>query len=57
MVKTYSCPTHGEFDHECRINDKELEKCPKCSKLVVRVFKNANYSWKCGGFAGTGFSK
>lgn len=28
MYKTYACPTHGEFDYECSINDGELKECP-----------------------------
>lgn len=55
MVKTYNCPIDGEFDHECNITDDELKECPKCHSEVTRVFKTANYSWKCDGFAGRGF--
>ena len=37
MIKTYNCPIHGEFEHECRITDKELKLCPKvtCSGYKV----------------------
>jgi len=30
MVKNYICPIHGEFEHECKITDKELKLCPNC---------------------------
>jgi hypothetical protein len=68
MVKTYKCPVHGEFEHECNMGDGELMTCPKgyihnnrmenlelhCNKPVTRVFKPTHYSWKCDGFAGKG---
>ena len=54
MIKTYECPSCGEFEHECRITDKELKTCNTCNQLVKRVFKTSHYSFKCDGFCGSG---
>ena len=63
IIKTYRCPLHGEFDHECNIGDEKLKECPKldfngeyprhCGKEVQRVFKALNYSDSVG-FYGKG---
>ena len=57
ITKTYWCIIHGEFEHECKINDKELATCTHlgCERKVTRVFKLVNHSWKTEGFAGKGF--
>jgi hypothetical protein len=53
MTKTYLCKRCGEFDHECKIKDKELEQC-KCGEKVTRVFKPIFYT-ECEGFCGRSY--
>lgn len=55
VTKIYSCPVHGEFEHDIGMND-ELKECPKCNAEVKRVFTSTGYSWNTDGFAGSGFS-
>lgn len=55
VTKTYECPSCGEIEHQCSINENELKKCPKCNGKVKRIFKPAHYIFKCDGFAGRGF--
>jgi len=58
VTKTYKCPVHGEFDHDCSVNDGELKTCPKktkcempnhsieykaCNMPVIRVYKKLTY--------------
>lgn len=69
MVKTYYCEQHGEFEHDCRIGDKELTECPivvgyfvklgngfRCNKPIKRVYKSSHYSFHTDGFCGNGFA-
>lgn len=55
VTKTYKCPIHGEFKHECSM-DEELKECPTklyevpygdgyihCNKPVTRIFKTMTY--------------
>ena len=55
MTKTYFCPTHGHFDHECTMKDEELKECEmnNCEEKITRVWKTVNYT-DCDGFYGRG---
>lgn len=55
VIKVYKCEDHGEFNHDCNMNDPQ-PVCPQCGKEVKRVFKSPHYSFKCDGFAGRGFA-
>lgn len=65
MTKTYTCPLHGEFEHECKISDEELKVCGQlnyenkdykdfCKEKVTRVFKPIYYT-ECEGFCGRSY--
>ena len=54
---TYACDAcHEEFEHEQRIVDPPLKKCPKCGKAKARrLISSGNFILKGGGWYSDGY--
>jgi putative FmdB family regulatory protein len=39
LTYTYECKRCGAFEHEQRISDPRLERCPTCKKPVKRLIE------------------
>jgi putative FmdB family regulatory protein len=37
LTYAYACEKCGEFEHEQRITDPKLERCPSCGSKVARL--------------------
>jgi putative FmdB family regulatory protein len=54
---TYTCDAcHREFEHEQRIIEPPLKKCPKCGKSKARrLISSGNFILKGGGWYSDGY--
>lgn len=52
MIKSYKCPSCGEFDVDLKLAEGELENCPTCNERVKRVWSATPSIWKTSGAFG-----
>ena len=49
LTYAYACQKCGEFEHEQRITDPKLERCPSCGSKVARLISGGQAFLTKGG--------